>query len=82
MASEREILKDLAALPPEAQEQVRDFIAFLRSRQQQDRSKKPTRVLMALADEPFIGIWRGREDMNDSSAWVRETRKREWRNQP
>ncbi len=82
MASETQILQDLAALSPDAQEQVRDFIAFLRSRQQSERPKKPTRALIALADEPFIGIWRDREDMNDSTAWVRETRKREWRNQP
>jgi hypothetical protein len=81
MAGERQILEDLAALPPDAQEQVKEFIAFLRSRQQSARARKPARARVALADEPFIGIWRDREDMNDSTAWVRETRQREWRNQ-
>ena len=81
MTSEKQILADLAALPPDAQEQVREFIAFLRSRQHSARAKKPTRARVALADEPFIGIWRDREDMKDSSAWVRETRQREWGNQ-
>ena len=32
-----------------------------------------------LADEPFIGMWRDREDMQDSSAWVRRVRESEWK---
>ncbi|HSS49632.1 MAG TPA: AbrB/MazE/SpoVT family DNA-binding domain-containing protein [Thermoanaerobaculia bacterium] len=31
-----------------------------------------------LKDEPFVGMWRDREDMADSSEWVRTTRQREW----
>jgi len=31
-----------------------------------------------LSDEPFIGMWRNREDMRDSSIWVRKTRNNEW----
>jgi hypothetical protein len=30
------------------------------------------------AKEPFIGMWKDREDMNDSSFWVRQVRQREW----
>jgi len=30
-----------------------------------------------LVDEPFIGMWRDREDMQDSSAWVRRVRESE-----
>ena len=37
---------------------------------------KPKRK--ALTDEPFVGMWRDREDMADSSEWVRTTRQREW----
>ena len=31
-----------------------------------------------LIAEPFIGMWREREDMRDSSAWVRDLRDSEW----
>ncbi len=31
-----------------------------------------------LFDEPFIGMWRDREDMRESSEWVRNLRKRGW----
>jgi len=33
---------------------------------------------LRLSDEPFIGMWRGREDMRDSTAWVSSLRRREW----
>ena len=32
----------------------------------------------ALEQEGFVGMWRGREDFEDSSAWVRGLREREW----
>ena len=70
------IYKDLAALPPEAQQEVADFIAFLRRRIEPKRRRSGTPL--ALAQEPFVGMWRDRPDMQDSSAWVRETRRREW----
>ena len=31
-----------------------------------------------LRDESYVGMWRDREDMVDSTKWVRQTRKREW----
>jgi AbrB family looped-hinge helix DNA binding protein len=40
------------------------------------RPAKPKRK--SLKDEPFVGMWRDREDMTDSSEWVRTTRQREW----
>jgi len=54
-----------------------DFVAFLKTRYPTTRTaRKPRRT--RLADEPFIGMWRGREDMQDSTAWVRNLRRREW----
>lgn len=29
--------------------------------------------------EPFVGMWKDREDMQDSTAWVRDLRRKEWR---
>ena len=40
------------------------------------RPAKPKR--RSLKDEPFVGMWRDREDMADISEWVRATRQREW----
>ena len=74
---QEELLREFESLPPEAQREVIDFIAFLRIRYKlprpsDKRRKKP------LADEVFVGMWRNREDMEDSSRWVRKIRKREW----
>ncbi|NOZ05097.1 MAG: DUF2281 domain-containing protein [Chloroflexi bacterium] len=69
--------REFASLPPEAQREILDFVAFLKTRY-------PTRQVIKkaertqLADEPFVGMWRHREDMQDSTAWVRDLRCREW----
>jgi hypothetical protein len=71
------LVRDIGSLPPEAQKQVWDFVAFLKTRYpvaQMARKTKRTK----LADEPFIGMWRDREDMQDSNAWVRRLRESEW----
>ncbi len=72
------IWQEFTSLPPEAQQQVMEFIAFLRQRHKPGRAARRARKRPNLADEPFIGMWRDREDMQDSSAWVRRLREREW----
>ena len=75
--NQRTAWQNFSKLPPEAQRQVIDFIAFLRARSASPRPRrtsKPTK----LANEAFIGIWRNRKDMQDSTAWVRNARQREW----
>ncbi|MBI3015059.1 MAG: DUF2281 domain-containing protein [Candidatus Tectomicrobia bacterium] len=69
--------QDLNSLPPEARRQVMDFIAFLRQRYAPSRSRKAAKPAK-LASEAFIGMWRNREDLQDSGAWVRNVREREW----
>jgi hypothetical protein len=64
-------------LPPEAQQAVIDFIAFLRTRYAPSRLRRAVQQ-SKLADEPFIGMWRDREDLQDSTAWVRSVREHEW----
>ena len=71
------IVREIASLPPEAQRQVMDFVAFLRARYPTTQPVRKTRRTK-LANEPFIGMWRDREDMQDSTAWVRSLRQREW----
>ncbi|HEX8920343.1 MAG TPA: hypothetical protein VF766_02625 [Pyrinomonadaceae bacterium] len=74
---QEEILREFLSLPPEDQRQVEDFIAFLHDRGRRSSSiEKPESS--DLAKDSFIGMWRDREDMQDSSAWVRNAREREW----
>jgi hypothetical protein len=68
---------EVNTLPQEAQQQVLDFIAFLRWRYAQSYEEIKERVT-ELPDEPFVGMWRDRQDMSDSSKWVRQVRIEEW----
>lgn len=71
------ILKEMTSLPTEAQEQVVDFISFLKTRYSNLQIVTKAKRIK-LSNEPFIGMWRGREDMRDSTTWVRNLRRREW----
>jgi hypothetical protein len=57
---------------------VFDFIAFLHWRYIQAGAEKyvPTTDIRS---EPFIGLWHDREDMKNSSEWVRTLRVQEWK---
>jgi len=73
----QKLFDEYVALPVEAQRQVADFIAFLRQRYKIDRAiQKPAQA--NLESEPFIGMWRNRQDLSDSSSWTRKVRKSEW----
>ncbi len=72
------IYDELKALPPAAQKQVYEFIAFLKTRQRKPAAKKQSKTKNGLLDEPFIGMWKDNENLKDSSAWVRKSRKSEW----
>jgi len=71
------LLEELAQLPETAQQQVVDFIAFLRSRYALEQPVLSPQV-GELANEPFVGMWRDREDVQDSTDWVRKIRRSEW----
>lgn len=71
------IYNDISALPPEAQRQVVDFIKLLKSRYPGSKGSGVSRK-GRITDSPFIGIWKDRKDMTDSSRWVRNIRDAEW----
>jgi hypothetical protein len=71
------ILSEFESLPPEARKLVEDFVDFLKNLYPKDKSVRKKR-LTKLADEPFIGMWKDREDIRDSRGWVGDLRKREW----
>jgi Protein of unknown function (DUF2281) len=76
---QRHILTEFDTLPPEAQRQVVDFIAFLQMHYRPSAQEK-TKSKSRLSDEKYVGIWRNRENLRDSSAWVRNSRATEWGN--
>lgn len=77
------VWEQFRSLPAEARRQAAAFIAFLAARQA-PRPPHPARDEAdpgrtgPLEGEPFIGIWTGRAEMEDSNAWVRRSREREW----
>ncbi len=74
---QEKILDDISNLPPKAQQQVLDFIDFLRKRYRSSQDVKQTRQT-SLVKESFIGMWKDREDMKDSRVWLRNVRESEW----
>jgi hypothetical protein len=74
MTSE-EILREIAALPPEGRRLVESFLASLRQRYARPVASSGG---ILLEDENFIGMWRDREELADSTAWVRGVRESEW----
>lgn len=75
-----QVLDEFNSLPPEAQRQVLDFIAFLQSRNNASKTaKKKTRQMINLDKSGFIGMWRDRDDIQDTRVWLRLLRLNEWR---
>ena len=74
--TDKEILREINSLPPEAMRQLEDFISFLRERY--GNSEARNSPSSDLESEAFVGMWRDREDMRDSSTWVRKVRESHW----
>lgn len=71
------IAREMASLPPEAQREVINFVAFLKARCSTAPAAK-RRKRMKLANEPFVGMWSTRKNMRDSTAWMRNLRQCHW----
>jgi hypothetical protein len=78
MITQEQMWQEFRALPPGAQQQVLDFIAFMRTRYEQV-SQQDAAPSKNLHQEPFLGMWHDRDDMSDSSNWVRAIRTQEWK---
>jgi Protein of unknown function (DUF2281) len=72
-----EIISEFSSLPSEARREVVDFISFLRLRYSKNNK---TKTVAKFSDEKFIGMWKDREDLQDSTGFVRNLRKSEWTN--
>ena len=72
-----QILQEIASLPPEGRQQVERFVILLRqSYGSAPRGTQPPSSDWQTAG--FLGMWRDHDDMQDSSAWVRQRRESEW----
>lgn len=65
------------SLPIEAQKQVMIFIDFLQKRYEA-KSKIFRKSKSITTDQKFVGLWKNREDLEDSSLWIRNLRRKEW----
>lgn len=74
---QNKIVNALTNLPHEAQQQVVDFIDFLQMRYNKNVKNYKLKQV-SLTDEPFVGIWKNKNDMKDSNKWVRNLRESEW----
>lgn len=71
----QQAIKIIERLSPERRAEVFDFIEFISQRAGiTESAPRPP-----LRDEPALGLWAGREEMDDSVMWVQELRRREWR---
>ncbi len=76
-----EVAADFLALPPDARYAAAQFIAFLRRQAKPTPARRVSRRV-PLRDDPAIGQWRDRADMEDSVAYVRELRRKQWGGNP
>ncbi len=70
------VIDKFEELPPEAQKQAADFVTFLYERYVKSAPK--TTSNKPISESPFVGMWADREDMADSTEWVRKQRKELW----
>lgn len=74
MTIEEAILVKLRELPLEKQQEILDFADFLVQKLQTESH----RVRVDWQNDPCIGVWKDRSDMQNSTAWVRQLRQLEW----
>ena len=71
------LIGKFASLSKNDKKEVLDFIDFLRSKNRRSRGRRQTKI-SKIEDEKFIGMWKNRDDMIDSAAWVRNLRQKDW----
>lgn len=76
--NQEQVLQQFSGLSPDRQQEVLDFIAFLQTRPVPPSADKASKR-KNLTSEPFVGLWRERKDLRNSSDWVRKNRREEWK---
>lgn len=68
----KDLIKQIQQLPPKARQEAEDFVDFLSEKYLQKSTSSSKKSIL---DSPFRGMWKDREDMKDSTEWVRNIRK-------
>jgi len=71
------LINKFESLTKMEKKQVLDFIEFLRNKNVLKKKSRGT-TIAKLEDEQFIGIWQNRDDMKDSTDWVKNIRRKDW----
>lgn len=73
------IKAEIDTFPEELQLLLLDFIELLKKRYPSlKKDNLNLEITENIDDESFIGIWKDREDMQNSHDWVRKIREQEW----
>jgi hypothetical protein len=73
--TQQQLLHEFFSLPTEAQRQVAELITSLKN---VNASVSDAVQPIDFSANPFVGMWKDRQDLADSSAWVRHVRQAEW----
>lgn len=75
----QELVAEIKQLPAEDRLALLAEVAqSLRADVTQLRTNQNAGPITKLADEPFVGMWQDRDDLADSTQWVRQVRAQEW----
>jgi len=74
--SELSVSKKIEELPPEAKKEAQDFVDFLYQRYVNSMQEKSSPS--SISDSSFFGIWKNRDDMKDSTKWIKKVRQSQW----
>lgn len=72
-----QLIENFNALPKDAQKVVVELVMFLGKKEQGPKSSRKSNTT-SLMNEKFIGLWKDRDDMQDSNAYIRNLRRSEW----
>lgn len=73
----KDLTKKIESLPINAQNEVSNFVDFLIQKREIKR-KRQSKITNRLVEEKFIGLWANREDLSNSSLWIRKLRETDW----
>ena len=76
--SEKELIKRIKKLPSEAQQEAAEFVDYLSQKYIQQPIDSSSSKKKSILESSFRGMWKDREEMQDSTKWVRELRKSRW----
>lgn len=76
--SEKELIKQIRRLPTEAQQEAADFVEFLTKKYINKPLETDFTKKKSIVESSFRGVWKYRDDLQDSTKWVREVRKSRW----